>query len=143
MSVTRMWKGEPIPAPFPFDGSLRPRRLGARPGYRNARIAWHISEDTLATPGEKGRAAPLQPKRVAFLIIFAPRRGLLEAWNVPHGARAAAFNVGVGSKLLPPNDTTARHASVRAALGAARGVWLLRPDGRLYALRLPAACAQG
>lgn len=42
-------------------------------------------------------------KRYAlYLIIYAPRRGLLEVWGCQQGIRVAAFNVGKNSKLIYP-----------------------------------------
>jgi hypothetical protein len=35
-----------------------------------------------------------------FLVIFAPRRGVLEVWRTPYGPREAFLDVGVGCRLL-------------------------------------------
>lgn len=38
---------------------------------------------------------PQGPSRVAqFLVIYAPRRGILEVWSTQQGPRVGAFNVG-------------------------------------------------
>jgi hypothetical protein len=44
----------------------------------------------------------LSKKYALYLIILAPRRGLLEIWGCQQGVRVAAFNVGKNSKLLYP-----------------------------------------
>lgn len=50
-------------------------------GYRDARCAWLESESTLDR--KKSRyELEVQPSTALFLIIFAPRRGLLEAWSM-------------------------------------------------------------
>ena len=45
----------------------------------------------------------------ALLVIYAPRRGLLEVWQAPYGGRVFACNVGGHCLLLAP------HAVVRSA----------------------------
>ncbi|XP_025103721.1 rab3 GTPase-activating protein non-catalytic subunit-like isoform X2 [Pomacea canaliculata] len=64
-------------------------------GYRDAQIGWvQIKED-----GGKG-----DHSRVAqFLIIYAPRRGILEVWTAVHGPRVAAFNVSKHCVLVCPS----------------------------------------
>jgi len=43
------------------------------------------------------------PSRVAqFLVIYAPRRGILEVWSTQQGPRVGAFNVGKHCRLLYP-----------------------------------------
>lgn len=50
-------------------------------GYRDARCAWLESVSTLDR--KKSRyELEAQPSTALFLIIFAPRRGLLEAWSM-------------------------------------------------------------
>ena len=36
------------------------------------------------------------------MVIYAPRRGLLEIWGCQQGIRVAAFNVGKNAKLIYP-----------------------------------------
>lgn len=50
-------------------------------GYRDARCAWVESTGSTGRSGETRMHA-----RALFLVIFAPRRGLLEVWSmqVPH-----------------------------------------------------------
>ncbi|VDP10409.1 unnamed protein product [Heligmosomoides polygyrus] len=72
-------------------------------GYRDATVAWVNSSDD---------------KRTAlFLAIFAPRRALLEVWNVQSGVRVGAIHVdpagvlldgGLASVLCGPHDAQLR-----------------------------------
>ncbi|KAJ1367365.1 hypothetical protein KIN20_028265 [Parelaphostrongylus tenuis] len=55
-------------------------------GYRDASVAWVTSTNGNQT--------------ALFLSIFAPRRALLEVWNVQSGVRVGALNVDAGGVLL-------------------------------------------
>ncbi|XP_025141871.1 rab3 GTPase-activating protein non-catalytic subunit isoform X2 [Bubalus bubalis] len=69
-------------------------------GYRDAQTGWiQIVEDLHERVPEKGDFSPFGspqgPSRVAqFLVIYAPRRGILEVWSTQQGPRVGAFNVG-------------------------------------------------
>uniref|UniRef100_A0A8C6QFB1 RAB3 GTPase activating protein subunit 2 n=1 Tax=Nannospalax galili TaxID=1026970 RepID=A0A8C6QFB1_NANGA len=77
-------------------------------GYRDAQTGWtQIVEDLHERAPEKGGFSPFGdsqgPSRVAqFLVIYAPRRGILEVWNTQQGPRVGAFNVGKHCRLLYP-----------------------------------------
>ena len=46
-------------------------------GYRDAQVGWvEVSED--AASRDKAAAAAAEPRHALFLVIYAPRRGLLE-----------------------------------------------------------------
>lgn len=63
-------------------------------GYRDAQIGWICVDDETEDKNNKRYAL--------YLIIYAPRRGLLEIWGCQQGIRVAAFNVGKNSKLIYP-----------------------------------------
>ncbi|XP_041927683.1 rab3 GTPase-activating protein non-catalytic subunit isoform X2 [Alosa sapidissima] len=67
-------------------------------GYRDAQLGWvQVSE----ARGERELSSPSLPRRHAqFLVIYAPRRGILEVWGTQHGPRVGAFNVGKHCRLL-------------------------------------------
>ncbi|XP_063039869.1 rab3 GTPase-activating protein non-catalytic subunit [Engraulis encrasicolus] len=67
-------------------------------GYRDAQLGWvQVSE----ARGERELSSPSMPRRHAqFLVIYAPRRGILEVWGTQHGPRVGAFNVGKHCRLL-------------------------------------------
>ncbi|XP_072503902.1 rab3 GTPase-activating protein non-catalytic subunit [Notamacropus eugenii] len=77
-------------------------------GYRDAQIGWiQIVEDLHERESEKMDFSPFGntqgPSRVAqFLVIYAPRRGILEVWSTQQGPRVGAFNVGKHCRLLYP-----------------------------------------
>ena len=63
-------------------------------GYRDAQIGWICIDDESEEKTNKRYAL--------YLIIYAPRRGLLEIWGCQQGIRVAAFNVGKNCKLVYP-----------------------------------------
>ncbi|KAM8945270.1 rab3 GTPase-activating protein non-catalytic subunit isoform 2-T2 [Pelodytes ibericus] len=77
-------------------------------GYRDAQIGWmQIVEDLHEREQDRGHSSPFSstpgPSRVAqFLVIYAPRRGILEVWSTQQGPRVGAFNVGKQCRLLYP-----------------------------------------
>lgn len=68
-------------------------------GYRDAQLAWvqvceaHGDRDMITSPSTPRRCAQ-------FLVIYAPRRGILEVWGTQHGPRIGAFTVGKHCRLL-------------------------------------------
>ncbi|CAM1313278.1 RAB3GAP2 (predicted) [Pycnogonum litorale] len=67
-------------------------------GYRDAQCGWlEADEDTHRY--DKCRSTPV-PRSATFLVIYAPRRGILEVWTMQQGPRVAAFNVGKNSRLF-------------------------------------------
>lgn len=64
-------------------------------GYRNARCAFIES-----TEQSDERKPTTKRKKVLFLAIFAPKRGILEIWSLKFGPRVAAFNVDPKGRLL-------------------------------------------
>lgn len=68
-------------------------------GYRDAQLGW------LQVPEERSirefsPSASLPRRHALFLVIYAPRRGILEVWAMQHGPRVGAFNVGKHCRLL-------------------------------------------
>ncbi|CAN9502010.1 unnamed protein product [Ophioblennius macclurei] len=69
-------------------------------GYRDAQLGW------LQVPEERGdrefspSVSSLPKRRALFLVIYAPRRGILEVWAMQQGPRVGAFTVGKHCRLL-------------------------------------------
>lgn len=76
------------------------KNLFSYEGYRDAEVGWiQTVEDLHERETEKIDYSPFGnaqcPSRVAqFLVIYAPRRGILEVWSTQQGPRVGAFNVG-------------------------------------------------
>uniref|UniRef100_A0A672HQC8 RAB3 GTPase activating protein subunit 2 (non-catalytic) n=1 Tax=Salarias fasciatus TaxID=181472 RepID=A0A672HQC8_SALFA len=68
-------------------------------GYRDAQLGW------LQVPEERGDrefspSVSLPKRHALFLVIYAPRRGILEVWAMQQGPRVGAFTVGKHCRLL-------------------------------------------
>lgn len=62
-------------------------------GYRDAQLGW------LQVPEERGDRELSPPgslprRHALFMVIYAPRRGILEVWGMQQGPRVGAFTVG-------------------------------------------------
>lgn len=80
-------------------------------GYRDAQCGWiQVTEDmhrerSSDHGGKRARqsiASKHGPRVALFLVIYAPRRGIIEVWNTQQGPRVAAFNVPKSCRLLYP-----------------------------------------
>eukprot|EP00053_Salpingoeca_punica_P016304 m.153284 g.153284 ORF g.153284 m.153284 type:complete len:1506 (-) comp16937_c3_seq1:961-5478(-) len=130
-------------------------------GYRDAQCGWvhSVAEDdepdTPLSPLAGGRVSseptPQHHRSPAgrssvFLVIFAPRRGLLEVWSTRLGSRVGAFNVGLNCTLLSIDGHPLSSAAPSvAAAGGRHGprdlCVLLRATGELVQIRVPFVCA--
>ena len=140
-------------------------------GYRDAQCAW-TNDVATSTPPEPiipspgfDFASPLAalsspaPAPRASLVIYAPRRGLLEVWRAPYGARIHAFSVGGGCLLLTPpppllakEAVQANHQDGGGGGGGRVGVcrpqpehgrcFVVQPSGALLAVAIPHSCAE-
>uniref|UniRef100_A0A7N6BAM3 RAB3 GTPase activating protein subunit 2 (non-catalytic) n=1 Tax=Anabas testudineus TaxID=64144 RepID=A0A7N6BAM3_ANATE len=65
-------------------------------GYRDAQLGWlQVPEEQ--SDWEFSMSASLQQRvrrHALFLVIYAPRRGILEVWGMQQGPRVGAFTVG-------------------------------------------------
>ncbi|VDI79179.1 Rab3 GTPase-activating protein non-catalytic subunit, partial [Mytilus galloprovincialis] len=103
-------------------------------GYRDAQLGWvQVKEDL--QHGE----TPQQRRVAQFLIIYAPRRGILEVWTAGNGPRIAAFNVSKSCQLICPgygylglNNVTSRGIKTRSFQCA-----LIDPAGTIKTLDVP------
>ncbi|CAH1792515.1 unnamed protein product [Owenia fusiformis] len=102
-------------------------------GYRDAQLGFvDVKEDGRGSKQSADRAA-------LFLIIYAPRRGILEVWATQQGARVAAFNVHKGCQLV-----CLSHGMMGLNSGTAKSVktpnlqcCLIEPDGNIRAIEIP------
>uniref|UniRef100_A0A3Q2DF65 RAB3 GTPase activating protein subunit 2 (non-catalytic) n=1 Tax=Cyprinodon variegatus TaxID=28743 RepID=A0A3Q2DF65_CYPVA len=68
-------------------------------GYRDAQLGWlQVQEER--GDREFSPSASLPRRHALFLIIYAPRRGILEVWAMQRGPRVGAFTVGKYCRLL-------------------------------------------
>ncbi|KAI6219508.1 Rab3 GTPase-activating protein non-catalytic subunit [Aphelenchoides fujianensis] len=104
-------------------------------GYRSARCAFVESTESTSSGAQR--------KRALFLVIFAPKRGLLEVWAMQNGPRVAAFNVDRRGRLLsvptPADGTLLNGAAANAPALPSTGqtAVFLASDGTLFTLNIP------
>ncbi|KAG0711257.1 Rab3 GTPase-activating protein non-catalytic subunit [Chionoecetes opilio] len=102
-------------------------------GYRDADCGW------VEVEGEWGG----RKRWVTFLLIYAPRRGLLEVWMPQQGPRVAAFNVPKHSRLLYTPHTLLGANSVRGVRCKVLPVIFVAPDGTMSEVTIPFHLALG
>ncbi|XP_061599089.1 rab3 GTPase-activating protein non-catalytic subunit isoform X2 [Cololabis saira] len=68
-------------------------------GYRDAQLGWLQVQEERADR-DFSPSASLPRRHALFLIIYAPRRGILEVWAMQRGPRVGAFTVGKHCRLL-------------------------------------------
>lgn len=109
-------------------------------GYREAQCGWIETMDESSHPEHReGQVS----KRAYFLVIYAPRRGIVEIWCSQQGPRVGAFNVGKFGRLLyfnytmmGLNNTTAHNCKPMIY-----PCCLLDADGNIYSFAVPFHCA--
>ncbi|XP_051942627.1 rab3 GTPase-activating protein non-catalytic subunit isoform X2 [Hippocampus zosterae] len=68
-------------------------------GYRDAQLGWlHVPEEQVSRESSLSTSVPR--RHALFLVIYGPRRGILEIWAMQYGPRVGAFNVGKHCRLL-------------------------------------------
>ncbi|XP_064085104.1 rab3 GTPase-activating protein non-catalytic subunit-like [Macrobrachium nipponense] len=102
-------------------------------GYRDADCGW------LDVESEWGGSK----RRVSFLLIYAPRRGLLEVWTPQQGPRVAAFNVPKYSRLIYTPHTLLGVNSVRGVRCKVFPVIFVTQDGTISEISIPFHLALG
>ena len=128
---------------------LEPRSLVAVrlwKGYREALCGWTDTAAVVVGGNEGGAAAGAvgadsgsssgsnsrsMRAKVPLLVIYAPRRGLLELWRVPTGGRVCACTVGPDCVLLTPPPRPATIKGAAESGGGRARCWLLQPSGVL------------
>ncbi|XP_074646161.1 rab3 GTPase-activating protein non-catalytic subunit-like isoform X2 [Tubulanus polymorphus] len=101
-------------------------------GYRDAQVAWvEVKEDS-------SRSKKVV-RTALFLIIYAPRRGILEVWTAQQGMRVSAFNVGKWCTLTYPGFGMMglNNVTYREGKGQVFQCCLLDVDGTIKVVDVP------
>jgi len=137
-----------------------PRRQMLRmwKGYRNGQCAWLWVEQP-PTRTSSSRSLTLRPPPPThkqtertmplFLVIYAPRRGILEVWHTRHGSRIGILNVGVGGRLLTTTCPLGSNLVARELSPSQQTqripfpprCFLLLPSGRLVEITIRYPCS--
>lgn len=106
-------------------------------GYRDARCAWLESMSVLERNKSRFEIEE-QPSMALFLVIFAPRRGLLEAWSMQNGGRVFASKVDRRGRLIgvPRLSDHLLGCDERAA-AFFPSVFFMSSEGKIYQLWIP------
>ncbi|XP_028409755.1 rab3 GTPase-activating protein non-catalytic subunit-like isoform X2 [Dendronephthya gigantea] len=111
-------------------------------GYRDAECAW---VPVLEDHHDDSSGLTKSRRTALFLIIYAPRRGILEVWTTEFGPRAAAFNVGRDSRFLYIGHHILGLSHVMSQSNDVSGnplrCVLLQASGNLKILTVPFHCA--
>ncbi|XP_063235843.1 rab3 GTPase-activating protein non-catalytic subunit isoform X2 [Bacillus rossius redtenbacheri] len=73
-------------------------------GYREAQCGWlEAQEDVkgLRSSGDRShRSAPVVPRVALFLVIYSPKKGIIEIWTMQQGPKIATFSASKSGRLL-------------------------------------------
>lgn len=118
-------------------------------GYREAECGWIVvkEEDDTAESSSSSEAQKEQnelsmKRKALFLVIYAPKRGIIEIYLMENGNRVGAFNVGKNCKLLYPGylalGQTIHHHLKSYDM---HQCFLLQSDGVIKSIQVPFHCA--
>uniref|UniRef100_A0A0N5AXC0 RAB3GAP2_N domain-containing protein n=1 Tax=Syphacia muris TaxID=451379 RepID=A0A0N5AXC0_9BILA len=120
-----------------FDTSMRQIRRVWK-GYRDARCAWIESTTTVDTKRKSEIHSETAKKKTLLLVLFAPRRGLLEAWLPLNGKRIAAVNVEKNGRLISSfkaRDYTLGNLTL--VEDSTASAFFLSSNGKFYKIEIP------
>ncbi|KAJ9600993.1 hypothetical protein L9F63_000831, partial [Diploptera punctata] len=68
-------------------------------GYRDAQCGWLEVKEETKQRGSSSRNSP-QPRLALFLVIYAPKQGVIEIWAMEQGPKVAKFTANKSGRLL-------------------------------------------
>lgn len=103
-------------------------------GYRDADCGWVEVEDSSPDTRVNG-----VPRKTQFLVVYAPRWGLVEIWCPHQTSRVAAFEVGKGGRLVCNNYTLMglNNVLVKTVKPNTYPCCYISAEGQLYAVAVP------
>nr|CAD2205693.1 unnamed protein product [Meloidogyne enterolobii] len=102
-------------------------------GYRQARCGWIEKQQKCSSNSH--------PSKALFLIIYVPRRGLLEVWSMQNGPRISAFEVddgrliSINCGILCGNDEILEGNKANSSKSS--NVIFLSSEGLFYSIDVP------
>ncbi|KAF4522485.1 hypothetical protein B566_EDAN002570 [Ephemera danica] len=74
-------------------------------GYRDAQCAWIEVKEPLSrtSPAAASARTKHRPRVALFLVVYAPKKGIIEVWAMQQGPKVASFSVSKGGRLLYTN----------------------------------------
>ncbi|XP_057316884.1 rab3 GTPase-activating protein non-catalytic subunit-like isoform X2 [Hydractinia symbiolongicarpus] len=110
-------------------------------GYRDAECGWIAVEEEIDDTDNANFNSDNGKRRALFLVIYAPKRGILEIYLMEHGARVSAFNVGKGCRLIYPGYRLLGETIHSAGFKKTNQCFLLEADGVVKSIHVPFHCA--
>ncbi|KAK3909218.1 Rab3 GTPase-activating protein non-catalytic subunit [Frankliniella fusca] len=109
-------------------------------GYRRAQCGWLQVEEE--EPSQKGKPKHLL-RNVLFLVIYDPKKGMLEVWTVPNGVRVTAFSCSKKGRLLYTSHGLVglNNAAVKWANKSLLPCAFIDPFGTIFQIIVPFHCA--
>src|SRR5262249_43598162 len=103
-------------------------------GYRDAQCYWvHVADADDPAMHDQPKSHGGRAKFAEFLVLFAPKRDLLEVWHTPFGGRVGAFDIGAGSCVVPVVPMKGDRTLSRCIV--------IRESGDVDELRVPFSCS--
>eukprot|EP00795_Rhopilema_esculentum_P002830 gene2830-1060_t len=111
-------------------------------GYRDAQCGWIVVDDRQDEQIGVGETEK-KIRQALFLVIYAPRRGILEIWLAEQGNRVGAFNVGKDCRLIYNGYGTlgSRVSSFGASSAEIVSCFLMEGNGSLSSISVPFHCS--
>lgn len=78
-------------------------------GYRDAQCGWiEVNEEKQRISRKERKTNPglvshMQMRRALFLVIYAPKKGLIDIWSIQNGTKITSFSASKNGRLLYTN----------------------------------------
>ncbi|XP_059473324.1 rab3 GTPase-activating protein non-catalytic subunit [Neocloeon triangulifer] len=106
-------------------------------GYREAQCGWFEVRDPAAK--QASSKSKTRPRSALFLVIYVPKKGIIEIWAMQNGPKVASFNVTKEGRLIYTNYG---HVGVNnvPVKGSSRSLFpcvYMHPDGVISTISIP------
>nr|CAD7257648.1 unnamed protein product [Timema shepardi] len=117
-------------------------------GYRDAQCGWlEVQEDVKrhhrTSNGSVTRASSQYPRTALFLVIFSPKKGLIEIWTMQQGSKVAMFTASKSGRLLYTNYGLMglNNLALEGGNKCPRSCVFIDPSGAIMNISVPFHCA--
>lgn len=131
----RMWKGD-----FKFSVDVYLKKLWII-GNRDAQCGWIEVRDpsSKSSSGGSSSKSRLKTRTALFLVLYSPKKGMIEIWAMQNGPKVASFVVPKNGKLVYTNHG---HVGVNnvPVKGSSRSLFpcvFINPDGTICDISVP------
>nr|CAD7424763.1 unnamed protein product [Timema monikensis] len=117
-------------------------------GYRDAQCGWlEVQEDVKrhhrTSNGSVTRSSSQYPRTALFLVIFSPKKGLIEIWTMQQGSKVAMFTASKSGRLLYTNYGLMglNNLALEGGNRCPRSCVFIDPSGAIMNISVPFHCA--